>query len=257
LADFPANLNAEQAHHQLLVKGRRGSVELDVSLELTAPWTVIFGPSGSGKSSLLRAACGLVPGVKVEFRRWNAADNKGQGEWLELQGTSRALPTSWRELAYAPQGTAIFSHMTVKKNIEFGWKSRGHKRDRHFVDEAIELFAMQPLLQRRPRELSGGERQGVGLARAFAVPNAKLVLLDEPFSGIGRGMREALLPRMRARLAAMGVPALSVTHDVEEAILLGAEVVRLEAGKVIARGPAKDVLADERVAMMRTLIADD
>ena len=239
------------------MKGKRGSVELDVALELAAPWTVIFGPSGSGKSSVLRAACGLVPGVGVEFRRWDAAANKDQGAWQELQGPARSLPASWRELAYAPQGTAVFPHLSVKENIEFGWKSRGAKADRHFVDAAIELFAMQPLLQRRPRELSGGERQGVGLARAFAVPNAKLVLLDEPFSGIGRGMRESLLPAMRARLAALGVPALSVTHDVEEAILLGAEVVRLEAGKVVARGPAKEVLADERVAMMRTLIADD
>jgi molybdate transport system ATP-binding protein len=247
----------KQAHHQLRVTGKRGSVQMDVALDLTAPWTVIFGPSGSGKSSLLRAACGLVPGVNVEFRRWDLKAKAGQGDWLELQGPARSLPTSWRELAYAPQGTAIFPHLTVKQNIEFGWKSRGSKSDRHFVDEAIELFAMGPLLKRRPRELSGGERQGVGLARAFAVPNARLVLLDEPFSGIGRSMREALLPLMRSRLAALGVPALSVTHDVEEALLLGAEVVRLDAGKVVARGPAKEVLADERVAMMRALIGDD
>jgi len=244
-------------HHQLRVTGRRGSVQMDVALDLTAPWTVIFGPSGSGKSSLLRAACGLVPGLEVEFRRWDTAAKEGQGDWLELQGPVRSLPTSWRELAYAPQGTAIFPHLTVKQNIEFGWKSRGASSERRFVDEAIDLFAMGPLLKRRPRELSGGERQGVGLARAFAVPNAKLVLLDEPFSGIGRGMREALLPQMRARLAALGVPALSVTHDVEEALLLGAEVVRMEDGKVVARGPAKEVLAEERVAMMRTLIGDD
>lgn len=248
---------ANHPHHQLRVTGRRGSVQMDVALDLTAPWTVIFGPSGSGKSSLLRAACGLVPGLEVEFRRWDTAAKEGQGDWLELQGPVRSLPTSWRELAYAPQGTAIFPHLTVKQNIEFGWKSRGASSERRFVDEAIDLFAMGPLLKRRPRELSGGERQGVGLARAFAVPNAKLVLLDEPFSGIGRGMREALLPQMRARLAALGVPALSVTHDVEEALLLGAEVVRMEDGKVVARGPAKEVLAEERVAMMRTLIGDD
>ena len=252
-----ADTGSSRPHHQLRVKGRRGSVDLDVSLELTAPWTVIFGPSGSGKSSVLRAACGLVPGVQVEFRRWDSTANKGTGGWLELQGQARSLPTSWRELAYAPQGTAIFPHLSVKKNIEFGWKSRGGKSDRRFVDAAIDLFAMQPLLPRRPRELSGGERQGVGLARAFAVPNAKLVLLDEPFSGSGRSMRESLLPAMRARLAQLGVPALSVTHDVEEAILLGAEVVRLEAGKVVARGPATEVLVDERVAMMRALIGDD
>jgi len=242
-----------QPHHQLRVSGRRGAVKMDVALDLHAPWTVIFGPSGSGKSSLLRAACGLVKGVQVEFRR-RLPDAAGQLDtWAEVQSPARSIPTSWRELAYAPQGTAIFPHLTVLQNIEFGLRSRGEKRGQHFVDEAIELFALGPLLQRMPRELSGGERQGVSLARAFAVPYAKLMLLDEPFSGIDRTMRDALLPRMKARLVARGVPAVSVTHDVEEALLLDADVVRLDAGKVIARGPANEVLYEERRRMKQVL----
>ncbi len=236
-----------QPHHQLRVRGNRGAVELDVAAEFSAPWTVIFGPSGSGKSSLLRAACGLVPGVAIEFRRWQ------DGAWHELQGAARSTRTSWRELAYAPQGTAIFPHLSVRENIEFGIKSRGIKDTGNFFEAAIETFSLGPLLKRMPRQLSGGERQGVSLARAFAVPHAKLMLLDEPFNGVDRHMRDHLLPRMRERLAALGVPAISVTHDVEEALLLQAEVFRIDAGKIVARGSALDVLEAERRSMRRAL----
>jgi molybdate transport system ATP-binding protein len=229
------------------VQGSRGAVQLDIAAEFFAGWTVIFGPSGSGKSSLLRAACGLVPGLSVEFRRWQ------DGAWLELQGPARSTRTSWRELAYAPQGTAIFPHLSVRENIEFGLTSRGVKDTDGFVEAAIETFSLGPLLKRMPRQLSGGERQGVSLARAFAVPHAKLMLLDEPFNGIDRHMRDHLLPRMRERLATLGVPALFVTHDVEEALLLQAEVVRIDAGKIVARGPAHDVLDHERRSMRRAL----
>jgi ABC-type sulfate/molybdate transport systems ATPase subunit len=79
------------------------------------------------------------------------------------------------------------------------------------------------------------------------------MLLDEPFNGIDRAMRDALLPRMRARLAALGIPAISVTHDVEEAILLEADVLRLDAGKAIARGHALHVLDEERRHMRKAL----
>ena len=223
-------------HHRLTVAGTRGAVQMDVTLEFAAPWTVIFGPSGSGKSSVLRAACGLLPGLQVAFAR------QAQGEWLALQKT----PTPQRGLSYAPQSTAIFPHMTVRENVEFGMRCRGSK-DSEFVDAAIELFSLEPLLKRRPRELSGGERQGVSLARAFAVPDVKLMLLDEPFSGIDRRMRDSLLPKMRERLAMLGVPVISVTHDVEETLMLDAEVVRLDEGKVAGRGPARVALAEERL----------
>lgn len=236
-----------QPHHQLRVQGSRGAVQLDVAAEFFAPWTVIFGPSGSGKSSLLRAACGLVPGLTIAFSRWE------KGAWLELQGPARSTPTCQRELSYAPQGTAIFPHLSVRENIEFGLTSRGVKDTGGFVEAAIETFSLGPLLKRMPRQLSGGERQGVSLARAFAVPNAKLMLLDEPFNGIDRHMRDHLLPRMRERLATLGVPAISVTHDVEEALLLQAEILRIDAGKILARGPAIHVLDHERRNMRRAL----
>ncbi len=235
-----------EPHHDLRVFGKRGAVHLDVALDLTALWTVIFGPSGSGKSSILRAACGLIPSLKIEFRR------RENNTWHDLQTT----PTNTRALAYSPQGAAIFPHLTVRQNLEFGGRSLHGPDTTRFVEEATELFALQSFLDRMPRDLSGGERQIVSLARAFAVPHPKLILLDEPFSGIDRSTRDIFLPRMRHRLATLNIPAISVTHDVEEPLLLNAEVIRLHAGKVTCTGPATEALAEELTRMKRVLTCE-
>ncbi len=216
---------SETPHHRFTVRtgpgGPHGGPGVDTELALSAPWTVLFGPSGSGKSSLLRAVCGLLPG----------ADR---------------TPPHRRRLAYAPQEPSVFPHLTVRENVEFALRVRGLAGQ---VDEVLERFALTPLAGRLPRALSGGELQRVSLARAYAVPDATLMLLDEPFTGVDRAMRERLI----AVLAARGLPVLSVTHDVEEALLLGAAVLRVEAGRITADGPARQVLAAE-IARMREVL---
>jgi molybdate transport system ATP-binding protein len=239
-----------EPHHKLRVAGERGALKLEADLAFAAPWTVIFGPSGSGKSSFLRALCGLLPNAEVAFSR------REDSTWTDLH----QVPTSRRALAYAPQGGTIFPHMSVARNIAFAAQSaKGARGDdpatQAALAAAVDLFAMTPLLARLPRSLSGGERQGVSLARAFAVPYAKLMLLDEPFNGIDHTMRSVLLPRMVAALAKRNIPAISVTHDVEEALMLNAWVIRIDGGKVLAQGPAKEVLAPERERMLRVLHA--
>lgn len=218
-----------------------GALRVDVGVEFGAPWTVVFGPSGSGKSSLLRGMCGVLGAGPVEFARRGAG-----GEWVKMAG----VEVQRRGIAYAPQGAAVFPHLTVRENVAFG--AAGSVG---MVDEAMEMFGLEALAGQMPRELSGGERQRVSLARAFAVPAAKLTLLDEPFAGVDRGTRDGLLGRMRSLMEERGVPVVSVTHDVEEALLLGAEVVRLEDGKVVAQGPAAEVLAAERERMLSVLQA--
>jgi molybdate transport system ATP-binding protein len=213
LSEFP--------HHRIAVQATLGPLHIDAAFELTAPWTVLFGPSGSGKSSILRGICGLLP-------------------------TADHTPPHRRNLAYAPQSPSIFPHLTVRENVAFALTTRNLPRH---IDETLDLFALTPLAGRLPRDLSGGELQRVSLARAFAVPNATLMLLDEPFTGIDRLMRERLI----SVLAACNVPILSVTHDVEEALLLDAEVLRLESGRIIATGPASEVLAPELVRMRELL----
>jgi molybdate transport system ATP-binding protein len=227
-----------EVHHELRVVGQRGAVRLDVELAFSAPWTVIFGPSGSGKSSLLRAMCGLLPKLEVRFLR----------DGVDVQ----SVPVDRREIAYVPQGAAVFPHLSVRENVAFAAQCRGASNAGAFK-AAVEMFVLGPMLERRPRELSGGERQRVSLARAFTVPKPKLLLLDEPFTGIDRRMRDGMLDRMRERAERLGVPVVSVTHDVEEALLLEADVVRLDAGRVMARGPAREVLYEERERMRAVL----
>jgi len=182
--------------------------------------------------------CGVLGVGSVEFAR--CVD----GAWVEMAG----VEVERRRIAYAPQGAAVFPHLSVGENVGFGAGGSAG-----MVDEAMEMFGLEALAGRSVRGLSGGERQRVSLARAFAVPGAELMLLDEPFTGVGREAREVLLVRMREVMVRRGVAVVSVTHDVEEALMLGAEVVRLEAGKVVAQGAAAEVLAVERERMLAVL----
>jgi len=250
-------------HHELSVEARLGPLHLHAKLHLRAPWTVIFGPSGSGKSSLLQAACGLTPKAKVEFRRLASPPPAITTEQLHINTVVGAVlawhslshvPTHLRALAYAPQHAALFPHLSAGDNVRFPSQvCETPPKDSTLIDEALQLFRLHSIADRMPAQLSGGERRRVALARAFAVPNARLMLLDEPFTGLDRALRDELLPKMQAWLAVRKIPVLSVTHDVDEALLLNAEVIRLEDGHVIAQGPAREVLADERNRLLQTL----
>lgn len=237
-------------HHKLSVQRRIGSLDIDADLALSAPWTILFGPSGSGKSSLLRAACGLLPCNGLTFTRLQS-----DGTLQALQNASTNTPPHLRDLAWAPQHTSLFPHLTVRENVEFAACHGQSTTTDHqsLVVESLRLFRINPLASRTPRDLSGGERQRVSLARAFATPNCKLMLLDEPFTGIDHTLRNELLPKMRAFLRDRNIPALSVTHDIEEALQLEAEVILLREGKVEAHGHVSAVLAPERDRMIRSL----
>ncbi len=245
------HLPAREPHHFIEIKLHPGAFDLHADFQLHAPWTVLFGPSGSGKSTVLRAMAGLVPESSGLF---SVVQPDGP---LEFEGhNDRRTPTHRRSLAYAPQGAVLFPHLTVRQNITFALDIR-RQADPALLDTLLNLFRLTPLASRYPSALSGGERQRVALARAFAVPAPHLMLLDEPFTGLDRSLRDELLPSMVAHLAARSIPVLSVTHDVEEALLLNAEVIRIAAGRITAQGPAVDVLAPERAQILRTLHRED
>ena len=233
-------------HHLLRVDATLGPLHISAKMTLSAPWTILFGPSGSGKSSILRAACGLIPSADVDFT------HTLPGAQNELQTKHHGIPTHRRNLAYAPQGAVLFPHLTVRQNIAFATDIR-HQPQSPLIDSVLDLFQLTPLAHRLPRDLSGGERQRVNLARAFAVPTPHLILLDEPFTGIDRSLRDTLLPHMQQHATQLGIPVLSVTHDIEEALILGAEVIRMEQGAIIDQGPAFQILADERTRMLKIL----
>jgi molybdate transport system ATP-binding protein len=231
-------------HHHLRLSTQLGTLILDLDLAFTAPWSILFGPSGSGKSTVLRALCGLLPSARPLIHR---GDPPGQHN-ISLT----ALPAHLRRIAYAPQQPALFPHLTVRQNIAFSHTLRPHASPQ-LLSQVLTLFDLAPLAARTPAALSGGERQRVSLARAFALPDAKLILLDEPFTGLDLALRDELLPRIREHLAARSLPCISVTHDVDEALQLSAEVFRIDAGRITMHGPARTVLAPERARLLNTL----
>jgi molybdate transport system ATP-binding protein len=233
-------------HHKLSAQCRIGSLALDVDLALSAQWTLLFGPSGSGKSSLLRAACGLLNGNGIRFSRQQPDDR-----WITLEHT----PPHLRNLSWAPQNASLFPHLNVHENIAFAARcaDASPTENQALIAESMRLFRIGDLAARMPRDLSGGERQRVSLARSFAVPNCRLLLLDEPFNGIDRTLRDELLPEMRSWCRDRDIPVLSVSHDVEEALQLQAEVVLIRDGKVEAQGYVTKVLYAERDRLLHSL----
>jgi molybdate transport system ATP-binding protein len=244
-------------HQDLLtvrMKHTVGVISLDVNFTLTEPWTVLFGPSGSGKTTVMRAIAGFVrPDEGLIARGPEVLIDCSAGIFL---------PAYKRPVRSAAQIARLFPHMTVRQDISYGtgWNSKPDDV-RELVDEVLELFRLSAVTERKPRDLSGGERQRVSVARAVASAVAAdctqraLLLLDEPFSGLDNAMRDELLAKLREWLKRWKTPVLSVTHDVGEAFQLGAEVIKIAAGRVVQQGPVGEVLAEERARLLDQLNA--
>ncbi|WP_263409041.1 ATP-binding cassette domain-containing protein [Terriglobus tenax] len=203
------------------VSARIGTLHLDLMIALRAPWTVLFGPSGTGKSTVLRHLAGLV----------------GGGAWR-------------RQMPLAAQQPALFPHRTVRQNLTFGW---GGETNAVRFEELVALFRLEDLLERYPSQISGGQAQRVNVARALMPQRSKLVLLDEPFTGLELSFRNELLLALRDWTRRNQLPVLMVTHEVADCLLLDAEVIKLHEGRVVAQGPACEVLAEERERLLASL----
>ncbi len=205
---------------------------------------VLFGPSGAGKTTILRCLAGLE-------RPDAGRINLGAEVWFDA-ATGRSLPPQRRRVGYLPQGLALFPHLDVAGNVAFGAVGlEGRERARR-VAELLERFELRGLERRRPAELSGGQRQRVALARALAA-SPRLLLLDEPLSALDAPTRERLRLELRDLLAASGVSAIIVTHDRTEALVLGQRVAVLVGGALRQIGPTLEVFdrpADAAVAQV-------
>ncbi|NIJ10722.1 thiamine transport system ATP-binding protein [Saccharomonospora amisosensis] len=198
----------------------------------------LLGPSGSGKSTLLRAITGLEPSATGEVR-WDGAD------------LSR-VPVHRRNFGLVFQDGQLFRHRDVAGNVAFGLRMRGVSaaEQAERVSELLELVGLSGYERRAVGELSGGEAQRVALARALA-PRPRLLLLDEPLSGLDRELREQLAIDLAEVLRRAKITTLLVTHDQEEAFTLADRLAVLDAGEIRQVGDLLDVWrrpVDERVA---------
>ncbi len=221
-----------------------GELSLRVSCALSAPWTVLFGPSGAGKTSLLRVIAGLTrpDGGKLVLDGRALVDTEKRA-WV---------PPGQRAIGFVTQRPTLFPHMNVTANVSFGLSELNGPSRKARVEEMLELFQASQFSKRMPRDLSGGEKQRVALARALA-PGPRLLLLDEPFTGIDADLKVAILQQLTTWLAERQVPALYVSHDVAEAFQTAADVVVIGHGQIQAHGPARVVLAGRREQLLRQL----
>ena len=233
-------------HFSFEMKHSRGALDIDAAFDLTQPWTVLFGPSGSGKSTILRAIAGFIHPHHARI----VVSATGQHQVLTDTAARVWTPPHKRFIRWAAQSPALFPHMTVRENLSF---AIGNKRAEQAIDAAMKSFRIAHLSARKPALLSGGEQQRVSIARAAIATSGRLLLLDEPFSGLDLALRDELLTDLQQWLARTQTPVLSVTHDIAEALQLKAEVIKIRAGKLIAQGPAAVILAEERTRLLAQL----
>jgi molybdate transport system ATP-binding protein len=220
-----------------LVRRIHPGLTLDVAFELKRECGVVFGTSGSGKTSLLRMIAGLSTPDRGVLRLDGAPLFDGEA------GIDRPLRT--RRVGMIFQDDLLFPHLSVAGNIRFGLKGRPRPEAEARLAEVSALCGVEGLLDRRPATLSGGERQRVGLAHALA-PRPRLLLCDEPVSALDLENRHALIERLRAVQQSERLPVLYVTHSPAEAIALGHRLFLLSGGRIVDQGTPLDVLAASR-----------
>ena len=211
------------------------TVRAALELPLDAQVTVLYGPSGAGKTTVLRCLAGVdIP--HAGFIRF------GPEAWVEC-GARRYVPPQERGVGLLFQEYALFPHLTVAANIGYALRRVGASERTARVDELARLLRISDLLARRPDRLSGGQRQRVALARALA-PRPRLLLLDEPLSALDGPTREELRGELRALLDRARIPSIVVTHDRVEAMALGDQMAVLAEGCVRQVGPVHEVFSE-------------
>jgi molybdate transport system ATP-binding protein len=210
-----------------LGSGNGQALTLDVAIKAGNGITVLFGSSGAGKTSILRAIAGIIRpdegrislGGKVYFDSASAIN----------------LPMQERKVGYVFQHHVLFPHLTAEQNAQYGASVESKRQARERVRELFSLLGIEKAAARYPHELSGGEQQRVALARALAT-NPLLMLLDEPLSSVDVATRSRLLDEISATQQKSQIPFLYVTHNHREAVRLGDRMVVVDEGKIVQEG---------------------
>ena len=213
---------------QLSLRDARRRFDLNARLRTNSGFTVLYGPSGSGKSTTLQAIAGLqcphAGYIRVDGQTLFDHDNKVN------------VPARQRRIGYLFQQYALFPHLSLRANVEFGlttwYKRRPTPAQRERVDALLESFGLAEMADSRPQALSGGQQQRVALARALAC-EPRILLLDEPFAALNPMLRTALRTELAATCRQWGIPVLMITHDLEDVVQLAQTAFVFEAGHVV------------------------
>ncbi len=213
----------------------RGAFQLDVDLDLPLHGiSALFGHSGSGKTTVLRAIAGLerAPGGVVA---------RGDEVWQD-DARGVFVPVHQRAVGYVFQEASLFPHLSVRANLEFGRKRVPVHERRFALEPVTALLGIENLLERRPDGLSGGERQRVAIARAL-LASPRLLLMDEPLAALDLRRKLEILPYLERMHGELAIPIVYVSHAPDEVARLADHLVLLDAGKAVASGPLSETLA--------------
>ncbi|MDO8311480.1 MAG: molybdenum ABC transporter ATP-binding protein [Sideroxyarcus sp.] len=220
-----------EIHAHLILQ--RDSFVLDANFSAPAVGvTALFGPSGSGKTTLLRCIAGLARAqgtLQVNGEMW--------------QDGTTFVPTHKRPLGYVFQEASLFPHLSVRANLEYGYKRIAPVERKVQLEQVVEWMGLSHLIGRGdPTQLSGGERQRVALGRAL-LTSPRILLMDEPLSALDTSSKQEILPYLERLHRELEIPVLYVSHALEEVARLADHLVLLEHGRVIASGALQETLA--------------
>jgi molybdate transport system ATP-binding protein len=218
------------------LRHRLGDFALDAAFEFGGiPCaTALFGPSGAGKSTIIAAIAGL-------FRPDSGHIDIG-GETLLDTERGIFVPPRARRIGVVFQDTRLFPHMSVRANLLYGWHRTKPRPNGKTIDGVIALLGLHPLLARKPRTLSGGERSRVALARALLM-SPRALLLDEPLAALDAPRKAEILPYLERLVRETEIPMLYVSHSLDEVARLAERMVVIHEGRVAADGPLFDITA--------------
>lgn len=217
---------------ELSFKKSLGTFHLDLSLQVNNELMVLFGPSGSGKSLTLQCVSGLMT-PDSGFMRLNGRSYFDSEKAVCLQ-------LNKRQIGYVFQDYALFPHMSVYDNVSYGISREPEQSIREKVEQLLSLLRLEGFEKRYPSELSGGQRQRVAIARALIV-NPALFLLDEPFAALDQPVRSKLRIDMKRIMGRFSTPTIMVTHDLEEAFILGDRIAVMNEGRIEQVGTREEV----------------
>jgi molybdate transport system ATP-binding protein len=230
-----SGINFEARMLQAKIRKNLAAAAFYVDAEFTADpgFTIVFGPSGAGKTTLLDCISGLLApdsgriavGRRVLF---DAAEHVD-------------LPPSKRSVGYVFQDLALFPHLTVEENVQYGLAHLPRRQRQERSTAALASFRIHSLAKCRPNDISGGERQRVALARAL-VTDPEILLLDEPLAALDAATKSRIIDDLRAWNQGHGIPILYVTHSRDEVFALGERVLVIDKGHIVTQGTPHEVL---------------
>ena len=209
------------------VSRRLSDFTLDVAVDCPYPVTAVFGPSGAGKTTLLNLVAGLLRPDRGEIRM--------DGEVVFSSGAGIDVPPEGRRIGYAFQDDLLFPHLTVRRNLRYGYDLLDVGDRRFDLQRIVELLGLEQLMDRRPGQLSGGERQRVALGRAI-LTSPRLLVMDEPLASLDQALKDRIIPYLRHIRSDLAIPMLYVSHSVADILELTGQVIVLNKGRVVAHG---------------------